>query len=105
MSVQREQILSVNNLNLFPVLPGLDSAPDDHIYFWYKHQGTLQMESSTVPDTMQREKKVIQTTNNLQFMQNRRTNNYRVPGVFKETAQVSTINSNLRLRAVQLLNS
>lgn len=106
MSVQREQFLWVNNLNLFPLLPGLDSPSDDHIYFLYKHQGTLFTdESSTVPDTLWREKKVIQTTNNLQSKQNRRTNNYRVPGVFKETAQVSTINSNLRLRAAQLLNS
>lgn len=81
MSVQREQILLVNNLNLFPQLPGLDSPPDDHICFLYKHQGTLFTdESSTVPDTMQREKKMIQTTSNLQSKQNRRTNNYRVPG-------------------------
>lgn len=104
--VLREQILLVNNLNLFPLLHGLDSPPDDHIYYWYKHQGTLLTDkSSTAPDTMQREKKVIHATDNLKLKQNRRTNSYRVPEVFKETAQVSTINSNLRLPATWMLNS
>lgn len=80
MRVLGKQILLVNNLNLFPLLHGLNSSPDDHIYY-YKHVGALLTDKKfIVSDTKQREEKMIhRTDNNLSLRQE--TTGYSARGV------------------------